>query len=1066
MNFPDSSPKGISPILARLSFWVSTKQRDKFRTAYEKKVVPVLKKHGLVESLLRPRTTAEEVFSRLFEVRSLKEIAKKQEELQADIAWQKILHDFGAAFGTIEPGGLLKYRFCLYSTPVVLDKIVQAGEDRGHWRTMDAADGLAENMVYSIFQDQKGNLWFGTESGVSQYDGERFTTFTTQDGLVNNTVLEISEDREGSLWFSTYAGVSRYDGERFTTFTTQDGLAHNVAFSIFQDGEGYLWFGSGFTSLEGAGVSRYDGEKFTIFSIQDGLVHNSVLSIFQDRENYLWFGTESGVSRYDGQTFTSFTTDDGLIHNVVTSISQDREGYLWFGTRGGGASRYDGQTFTSFTTDDGLAHDIVFSISQDREGYLWFGTYGGGVSRYDSQTMATISTDNFISGTLQDRECNLWVGTLENGLFRYTLSEKEGKTVSHFTMQNGLTGTIVRCLCQDREGRIWIGTFDGYVSCYDGQTWSTFASEDGLPDYPLFSILEDRQGDLWFCTQNGGVSRYDGEWFTTFTTDDGLAHNDVRCSLQDQKGNFWFGTFGGGVSRYDGQNWTTFTVENGLGGNLVQEGAIFQDREGRIWIGTRSGGISRYDGERFTTFTTDDGLAHNTIWSITQDREGQIWIGTSGGVTRYDGHVFQTLTQEDGLPCNAAISIFQDREGYVWIGTRKGLSRYCRSIPNPPPVFIDAVVADQRYEGISDLTVPFSTGLTVFEIHGMSFKTRPGGLVYRYRLKRFDKEWQTTRERRVEYQGLPVGMYEFEVVAVDRDLVYSKEPATVRLVVTPDPRDEQIDELEHRVRERTRELEKTHRQLEETQARLIDELEGELQTAHDLQMGLMPKDSPKIQGFDIAGRCLPANHVGGDFFQYFEQDSKLSVCLADVTGHAMEAAVPVMMFSGILHSQMEEDHSVEKLLGRLNGSLHATLERRTFICFTMGELHLTTRTLHLANCGCPYPLHYQATTGLISELQMDAYPLGIRAGSAYETWEVQLKSGDRIVFCSDGIVEADNPAGDMFGFERTAETIRQACAEGLSAEGVIDRLISAVKAFAGDEPQGDDMTVVVLKVEG
>ena len=73
-------------------------------------------------------------------------------------------------------------------------------------------------------------------------------------------------------------------------------------------------------------------------------------------------------------------------------------------------------------------------------------------------------------------------------------------------------------------------------------------------------------------------------------------------------------------------------------------------------------------------------------------------------------------------------------------------------------------------------------------------------------------------------------------------------------------------------------------------------------TAHDLQMGLMPTKPPQIEGFDITGRCIPANHVGGDFFQYFQQDGKLSLCLADVTGHAMEAAVPVMMFSGVLNS--------------------------------------------------------------------------------------------------------------------------------------------------------------------
>ena len=181
----------------------------------------------------------------------------------------------------------------------------------------------------------------------------------------------------------------------------------------------------------------------------------------------------------------------------------------------------------------------------------------------------------------------------------------------------------------------------------------------------------------------------------------------------------------------------------------------------------------------------------------------------------------------------------------------------------------------------------------------------------------------------------------------------------------PDPRDERIDELEERVWERTRELEETHRQLEQAQAQLIDELEDELQTAHDLQMGLMPGESPIIPGFEISGRCLPANHVGGDFFQYFEHDGRLSVCMADVTGHAMEAAVPVMMFSGVLKTEMRLGASLDQLFGHLNRTMHETLDSRTYVCFAMGDIDLNQRTLQLANSGCPYPFHYNAATGEI-----------------------------------------------------------------------------------------------------
>jgi len=241
--------------------------------------------------------------------------------------------------------------------------------------------------------------------------------------------------------------------------------------------------------------------------------------------------------------------------------------------------------------------------------------------------------------------------------------------------------------------------------------------------------------------------------------------------------------------------------------------------------------------------------------------------------------------------------------------------------------------------------------------------------------------------------------------------------------------------------------------------------EAELQTAHDLQLGLMAHEAPKVEGYDIAGRCIPATHVGGDFFQFFERDGQLTLCLADVTGHAMEAAVPVMMFSGMLESEVRHGYPLSDLFASLNEALHEKLDQRTFVCLAMGRLDTATRRFQLSNGACPYPYHYRAASGEIVELEIDAYPLGVRSGSRYEVIEVPLEPGDYVVFCSDGIIEAANTDEGIFGFEQTAETIRAGCAEGLSAEGLIDRLIGAVQEFAGDEPQGDDMTCVALRVE-
>ena len=312
--------------------------------------------------------------------------------------------------------------------------------------------------------------------------------------------------------------------------------------------------------------------------------------------------------------------------------------------------------------------------------------------------------------------------------------------------------------------------------------WRTYDVTDGLAGLDVRSIHPDREGNLWFGTW-GGVSRYDGNTFTTFTTQNGLVDDAVWSICQDRKGNIWFGTEGG-VSRFDGEGFTAVTTQDGLAGNQVL--AIAQDKKGFLWFGTE-GGVSRFDGENFTTFTKEEGLGYILVRAMCQDRKGHIWFGTEGGgVSVFDGQVFQTLTRDDGLAGNSVWSILQDENGDIWFATLGGVTRYRPPKPSPPHVVIDAIVAEQRYEDVNEVTVHSNVRLVAFEFHARSFKTRPEAMVYRYRLKEYEDNWQNTNVRRVEYQDLPEGNYTFELQAVDRDLVYS-EPVRMTIEIVPAP---------------------------------------------------------------------------------------------------------------------------------------------------------------------------------------------------------------------------------------------------------------------------------------
>ena len=248
----------------------------------------------------------------------------------------------------------------------------------GVWKTYQSVDGLASNWVSAIMQDTEGVIWFGTDGGVSLFDGVSWKTYTQEDGLAGNSVVAITQDQGGVIWFGTDGGVSRFDGKSWETYTQEDGLAGNDVCDITQDQEGVIWFATD------GGVSRFDGVSWKTYTQEDGLAGNSVVAITQDQEGAMWFGTDGGVSRFDERSWETYTQQDGLAGNEVRAITQDKEGVIWIGA-GGGVSRFDGRIWERYTQQDGLASYWVSAIMQDQEGVMWFGT-SGGVSRFDGKS--------------------------------------------------------------------------------------------------------------------------------------------------------------------------------------------------------------------------------------------------------------------------------------------------------------------------------------------------------------------------------------------------------------------------------------------------------------------------------------------------------------------------------------------------------------------------------------------------------------------------------------------------------------------------------------------------------
>lgn len=240
-----------------------------------------------------------------------------------------------------------------------------------------------------------------------------------------------------------------------------------------------------------------------------------------------------------------------------------------------------------------------------------------------------------------------------------------------------------------------------------------------------------------------------------------------------------------------------------------------------------------------------------------------------------------------------------------------------------------------------------------------------------------------------------------------------------------------------------------------------ERMRKELDLAREVQMGMFPKVGLATGRVSVAGAAMPCDETGGDYYTYTERDGRLLAAIGDVSGHGLGAALYTTSAHAILHQQLRAKAAADAAFATLNVSLAETHSGR-FMTAAMVDLDIATGAFTYVSAG-HNPLLW-LSGGTVKWLESTGMPLGIMAATQFDLAPAQqLAPGDLLVLYTDGITEAVNEAGELFGDQRLADAVVAAGAAGDDERQVLERILTSLAAFAGKVPYGDDVTLVVAR---
>lgn len=579
------------------------------------------------------------------------------------------------------------------------------------YHTVD--NGLSQNEVTSIIQDQTGFLWFGTRGGLNRFDGYEFLHYKPDPAIptsLNGTSIErVFQDSRGRIWVgSKTTGLSSYDPQTnaFTSYYSSDTndstkLFGNRVIAFAEDHEGNIWIGTWAN-----GVFRYNYKTGTFQHFMDGF---KVLSIIQTRDKRLWFATWAGLYSTTTQTLQFQFESENLFQNEICTLIEDpTRPIIWFGGWSFGLGKFNYQNRTaSFHQPIAGEQTNVYHLKIDSQGRFWVGTWGKGLFTFDLKTekfkpyqlvknpyLRSDFNYQIILDLIEDRNQVIWVGVDGGGVCQISPTPKF-RTIGVEQSGEQFVNAHILSVLQDASGTLLMGSRgSGLYASTDLQNMRSLPFPDNRTGETVYTLFKDSQGTIWvgadfgiFWMNGSGASGRIAN--VNFEGENGASK---ILSIAEKDGDLWLGTQQRGLYVFERVAPGVLRFKKHYAGNTRTEGQLQSERiscmltdaKGRLWLGTYNG-LFLYTpaDDRFTKIQdlSDAQLTSEIVLSLAQDRAGNMWVGTPNGLNKIsstDGRLFsiQNLNKSNGFADDYIHSIEEDREQNLWISTNMGLIRY------------------------------------------------------------------------------------------------------------------------------------------------------------------------------------------------------------------------------------------------------------------------------------------------------------------------------------------------------------------------------------------------------